>query len=163
MKNLILKSIIAAGAFFSFAVAGSQVASAHTATTSASYNTVYKLAKKNLGKPYVYGATGPSAFDCSGFTGYVYKKAAKVTLPRTAQAQYNAYKHVSSSTVKKGDLVFFGYSAYSISHVGLYVGKGKMIDAQNRGVVKEAVKAPWWHVVGYAHVTDFSTSATSTN
>ncbi len=88
------------------------------------------------------------------------KKAAKITLPRTAQAQYNAYKHVSASKVTKGDLVFFGYSKHSISHVGLYVGNGKMIDAQNRGVVTEKVHAPWWHVVGYAHVTDFSTTTT---
>lgn len=157
MKNLLTKSIIAVAAFFSFAVAGAQATTAHAATTNASYSTVYNMAKKNLGKPYVWGATGPSAFDCSGFTGYVYKKAAKISIPRTAQAQYNAYKHVSSSTVQKGDLVFFGFSARSISHVGLYVGNGKMIDAQNRGVVTENVKAPWWHVVGYAHVTDFST------
>ncbi|GAX04824.1 cell wall-associated hydrolase [Secundilactobacillus pentosiphilus] len=159
MKNLFTKSIIAIVAFFSLAVAGSQMTTAHAASTDASYSTVYKTAKQNLGKPYVWGATGPSAFDCSGFTGYVYKKAAKITIPRTAQAQYNAYKHVSGPSVKKGDLVFFGYSTGSISHVGLYVGHGKMIDAQNRGVVKERVHAPWWHVVGYAHVTDFSTTA----
>lgn len=159
MKNLITKSLIAIVAFFSFAVAGSQVTSAHAASTDASYTTVYNTAKQKLGHPYVWGATGPYAFDCSGFTGYVYKKAANITIPRTAQAQYNAYKHVSGTNVQKGDLVFFGYGTHSISHVGLYVGNGKMIDAQNRGVVTERVHAPWWHVVGYAHVTDFSASA----
>lgn len=161
MKKLIVKGIIAVAALFSFSIASVQAATtAQAATTDATYSTVYNTAKKYLGKPYVYGATGPRAFDCSGFTGYVYKKAAKITLPRTAQAQYNAYKHVSASKVTKGDLVFFGYSKHSISHVGLYVGNGKMIDAQNRGVVTEKVHAPWWHVVGYAHVTDFSTTTT---
>lgn len=101
MKNLITKSIIAIVAFFSFAVAGSQVTSAHAASTDASYSTVLTTAKQKLGHPYVWGATGPYAFDCSGFTGYVYKKAANITIPRTAQAQYNAYKHVSALTFKK--------------------------------------------------------------
>lgn len=117
------------------------------------YKAVYKIAKAHLGARYVYGATGPSAFDCSGFTSYVYNHGADFTLPRTAQAQYNANKHVTYAHIKKGDLVFFGTSKWAISHVGLYVGKGQMIDAQNRGVVKEAVHAPWWHAVGYARVT----------
>ncbi|MBY7146197.1 C40 family peptidase, partial [Levilactobacillus brevis] len=96
--------------------------------------------------------TGPSRFDSSGFTSYVYKEGASKKIPRTAQAQYNKYKHVSYKNIKKGDLVFFGGSKHSISHVGLYVGGGKMIDSQNRGVVTEAVHAPWWHAVGYARV-----------
>lgn len=124
------------------------------ATTQPTYKSVYKLAKKNMGKPYVYGATGPSAFDCSGFTSYIYKKAAKVSIPRTAAAQYQSAKKVSYKNMKKGDLVFFGYSAYSIYHVGMYVGNGQMIDAQNNGVVKEKVIAPWWDYYGSARVTN---------
>lgn len=128
-----------------------------TATTSvakkSTFKSVYKVAKAHLGASYVYGAVGPNVFDCSGFTSYIYRKGAGVTLPRTAQAQFNAYKHVKYAHIKKGDLVFFGGSKYSISHVGMYIGKGKMIDAQNRGVVREAVHAPWWHAVGYARVS----------
>lgn len=161
MKHFFVKALATVVATLGFAIVASQVSTTASAatdtTTTASYSSVYSTAKKYLGRPYVYGATGPSAFDCSGFTKYVYKKAAKVALPRTAQAQYNAYKHVSASKVQKGDLVFFGYSKSSISHVGLYIGNGKMIDAQNRGVVTEKVHAPWWHAVGYAHVTDLST------
>ncbi|WP_341778941.1 C40 family peptidase [Levilactobacillus sp. HBUAS70063] len=135
-----------------FAVSMSTTTTASAASNS-SFKSVYKVAKSHLGARYVYGATGPSAFDCSGFTSYIYKKGAKTTLPRTAQAQYNKYKHVSYKNIQKGDLVFFGYSKSSISHVGMYIGNGKMIDAQNRGVVREAVHAPWWHAVGYARVT----------
>ncbi|MDT6981175.1 NlpC/P60 family protein [Levilactobacillus zymae] len=124
-----------------------------TVSTNTTFKSVYKVAKSHLGARYVYGAVGPNVFDCSGFTSYIYRKGANVTLPRTAQAQFNAYKHVKYANIKKGDLVFFGGSKYSISHVGMYIGKGKMIDAQNRGVVREAVHAPWWHAVGYARVT----------
>lgn len=150
------KILLTLAALFTLSFAGFQDAQASKADdTDASYAAVYKVAKQNLGKPYVYGATGPSAFDCSGFTSYVFKKAASVSLPRTAQAQYNAGQKVSYSNIQKGDLVFFGWSASSISHVGMYIGKGKMIDAQNRGVITESVKAPWWNYVGSAHVANF--------
>ncbi len=158
-----MKKIIKILAAFALVVVGVFAVSMSTTTTASaasnsSFKSVYKVAKSHLGASYVYGATGPSAFDCSGFTGYIYKKGAKTTLPRTAQAQYNKYQHVSYKNIKKGDLVFFGYSAGSISHVGMYIGGGKMIDAQNRGVVREAVHAPWWHAVGYARV-DTATDA----
>ncbi|MCY9806394.1 NlpC/P60 family protein [Lentilactobacillus senioris] len=121
-----------------------------SASDNKEYSAVYQTAKQQLGKPYVYGAVGPSYFDCSGFTKYVYKKSIKKTLPRTAQAQYNGTKKVSKNNVKKGDLVYFGYSKRSISHVGMYIGNGRMIDAQNRGVITERVYSPWWHVVGFS-------------
>ncbi|WP_125580620.1 C40 family peptidase [Levilactobacillus cerevisiae] len=158
IKTIAASALVFVG-FFAFNASNTTTASA---ATSSDFTSIYKVAKAHLGASYVYGATGPTAFDCSGFTGYIYKKGASVTLPRTAQAQYNAYKHVSYSNIKKGDLVFFGSSSYSISHVVMYIGKGKMIDAQNRGVVREAVHAPWWHAVGYARVTtDDSSSTTS--
>ncbi|WP_439001756.1 C40 family peptidase [Pediococcus damnosus] len=114
------------------------------------YNKIYTNARKQLGKRYVYGAVGPNRFDCSGLSKYVYKKAINKTLPRTAQSQYNSYKKASTSSRKQGDLVFFGSSKKNISHVGIYVGSGKMIDAQNRGVITEKVASPWWHCVGYS-------------
>lgn len=155
MKNWFVKLAATAIAVLGFTVTTNLVQpTTASADTDASYSSIYKVAKQQLGKRYVYGATGPSAFDCSGFTSYVYKKGASTTLPRTAQAQYNKFEHVSYKNAQKGDLVFFGSSVWGISHVGLYVGKGKMIDAQNRGVITENVKAPWWHYVGAAHVTD---------
>ncbi|MFF3491019.1 NlpC/P60 family protein [Streptomyces sp. NPDC002795] len=80
-----------------------------------------------LGSPYVWGATGPSAFDCSGLTQAAYK-AAGVSLPRTTYSQIDAGQRVPQSQLQPGDLVFF-YSG--ITHVGLYIGGGKMIHAPN--------------------------------
>ncbi|QCX78622.1 putative endopeptidase precursor [Streptomyces sp. YIM 121038] len=84
-------------------------------------------AYKALGSPYVWGATGPNAFDCSGLTQAAYR-AAGVSLPRTTYAQIDAGRRVGRSELQPGDLVFF-YSG--ISHVGLYVGNGQMIHAPN--------------------------------
>ncbi|RAJ86267.1 MULTISPECIES: C40 family peptidase [unclassified Streptomyces] len=84
-------------------------------------------ARQALGSPYVWGATGPNAFDCSGLTQAAYR-AAGVSIPRTTYAQINAGQRVSRSQLQPGDLVFF-YSG--ISHVGLYIGNGEMIHAPN--------------------------------
>ncbi|OWA09103.1 hypothetical protein B9W62_15130 [Streptomyces sp. CS113] len=84
-------------------------------------------AYQKLGSPYVWGATGPNAFDCSGLTQAAYR-AAGVSLPRTTYAQIDAGRRVPRSELLPGDLVFF-YSG--ISHVGIYVGKGQMIHAPN--------------------------------
>ncbi|MFJ9808382.1 NlpC/P60 family protein [Streptomyces sp. NPDC101158] len=86
-------------------------------------------ARAQLGKPYVWGATGPSAFDCSGLTQASWR-AAGVSLPRTTYTQINAGRRVSRSELAPGDLVFF-YSG--ISHVGLYIGGGQMIHAPRPG------------------------------
>jgi cell wall-associated NlpC family hydrolase len=84
-------------------------------------------AYQKLGSPYVWGATGPNAFDCSGLVQAAYRSAG-VSLPRTTYAQINAGRRVSLSQLRPGDLVFF-YSG--ISHVGLYIGDGRMIHAPN--------------------------------
>lgn len=103
-------------------------------------NAVAKLAKKQVGKPYVYGATGPSAFDCSGLAQYVYKKAANKTLPRTTYSQVNKGKRVSLNHLKKGDLLFWGSTSFPY-HVGIYVGDGKYVHAATpgQGVKKQAI------------------------
>ncbi|MER7520086.1 NlpC/P60 family protein [Streptomyces sp. NPDC126499] len=87
------------------------------------------FARAQLGKPYVWGATGPSGFDCSGLTQAAWR-AAGVSLPRTTYTQINAGRRVSRSELAPGDLVFF-YSG--ISHVGLYIGGGQMIHAPRPG------------------------------
>ena len=84
-------------------------------------------AYQKLGSPYVWGATGPDAFDCSGLIQAAYRNAG-ISLPRTTYAQINAGQRVSQSELLPGDLVFF-YSG--ISHVGIYVGHGQMIHAPN--------------------------------
>ncbi|WP_436800627.1 NlpC/P60 family protein [Streptomyces syringium] len=82
-----------------------------------------------LGKPYVWGATGPSGFDCSGLTQAAWRSAG-VSLPRTTYTQINAGRRIGRSQLAPGDLVFF-YSG--VSHVGLYIGGGKMIHAPHPG------------------------------
>lgn len=87
-----------------------------------------------LGVPYVYGGSTPDGFDCSGFTSYVYK-ALVGPIPRIAQSQFDAAEYVSREDLIPGDLVFFGSSSYSVSHVGIYVGDGQFIHAPHTGDV----------------------------
>ncbi|GAA3867994.1 C40 family peptidase [Streptomyces lacrimifluminis] len=101
----------------------SGVAEAPNSRASAAVSYAYQ----KLGSPYVWGATGPDAFDCSGLIQAAYRSAG-ISLPRTTYAQINAGQRVSRSELLPGDLVFF-YSG--ISHVGMYVGRGQMIHAPN--------------------------------
>ncbi|MFF4846889.1 NlpC/P60 family protein [Streptomyces sp. NPDC001194] len=82
-----------------------------------------------IGKPYVWGATGPGSFDCSGLTQAAWRSAG-VSLPRTTYTQINAGQRVSRDQLAPGDLVFF-YSG--VTHVGMYVGNGQMIHAPRPG------------------------------
>ncbi|MEU9285908.1 NlpC/P60 family protein [Streptomyces sp. NPDC048275] len=107
--------------------------SSGTSATDASYTAkadkAIAFARAQIGKPYVWGATGPGSYDCSGLTQAAWK-AAGVTLPRTTWDQVTAGTTVALSDIKPGDLVFF-YD--DISHVGLYVGNGMMIHAPKPG------------------------------
>ncbi|MFG3001179.1 NlpC/P60 family protein [Streptomyces sp. NPDC048340] len=82
-----------------------------------------------IGKPYVWGATGPGSFDCSGLTQAAWR-AAGVSLPRTTYTQINTGQRVPRDRLAPGDLVFF-YSG--VTHVGLYIGNGQMIHAPRPG------------------------------
>jgi cell wall-associated NlpC family hydrolase len=95
---------------------------------------VLAYAAQFLGTPYVYGGSTPSGFDCSGFTSYVFGNTVG-TIPRVAQSQYDATTHVSRSELLPGDLVFFGSSPSSITHVGIYVGDDKFIHSPHTGSV----------------------------
>ncbi len=94
---------------------------------SSSAQTAVSAALSKVGSRYVYSATGPNAFDCSGLTSFAYRQAG-ITLPRNSRSQFSAGQHVSRSNLKPGDLVFY-YSP--ISHVGIYVGNGKIVHAAN--------------------------------
>lgn len=87
-----------------------------------------------IGRPYVFGATGPDSFDCSGFTQYVYKNALGIGLSRTTYTQVNEGKQVSRDQLQPGDLVFTEGPASAPGHVGIYVGNGNMIHAARPGV-----------------------------
>jgi cell wall-associated NlpC family hydrolase len=88
-------------------------------------------AYNKLGSPYEWGAAGPSRFDCSGLTMWAWARGG-VSLPHSAQAQYDSLRHVAQSDVQPGDLVFFGSP---IHHVGIYIGGGRMISAPHTGDV----------------------------
>lgn len=89
---------------------------------------VIALAKAQAGKAYVWGASGPSSFDCSGLVQYVYKNAAGVSLGRTTYDQVKQGSTVSMSNLQPGDLLFWG-SASAPYHVGIYLGNGKYVHA----------------------------------
>lgn len=100
-----------------------------TAASTSMGQQVVDYAKQYLGCPYVYGASGPSSFDCSGFTSYVYKHFG-YTLNRTASTQLSNGTSVAKSELQPGDLVFFKYNtSKAASHVGIYVGGGQFIHA----------------------------------
>ncbi len=87
------------------------------------------------GKPYVWAASGPGSFDCSGLTQYAYE-AAGISLPHSSRMQSQMGTAVSRADLQPGDLVFF-YSP--VSHVGIYIGNGQMVHAPTSGdVVKVA-------------------------
>ncbi|WP_318211283.1 NlpC/P60 family protein [Streptomyces sp. SJL17-1] len=86
-------------------------------------------ARSAVGKPYVWGATGPSAFDCSGLMVWSYRKAG-ISLPRTSSAQRHAGRQVPLSQAQPGDLVTYRGDA---SHVGIYAGNGQVIHAPYPG------------------------------
>ncbi|MFL6075997.1 MAG: NlpC/P60 family protein [Mycobacteriales bacterium] len=105
---------------------------------SGSVAAVIAYAKNHLGDSYVWGAAGPSSFDCSGLTMMAWKQAG-VSLPHNSYDQYKATRRVSLSALQVGDLVFYGSSASNIHHVALYVGGGEVIHAPQPGeVVKYA-------------------------
>lgn len=89
-------------------------------------------ASRHNGKPYGAGAVGPSRFDCSGFTLYVFSRFGK-RLPHSSSAQYAAVRHIAKTSKQVGDLVFFKSSSGSIGHVGIYAGNGKMWDSPKAG------------------------------
>lgn len=94
------------------------------------------FALKQVGKPYIYGATGPHAYDCSGLTQAAWR-AAGVSIPRTSGAQLAGLTRVSPSSVRPGDLVIYKGGG----HVALYIGGGKIVEAPSPG--KRVQIAPW--------------------
>ncbi|MHA6623785.1 C40 family peptidase [Pseudonocardia sichuanensis] len=101
---------------------------AFVAPAAAARSSAVQNAMGKLGSPYRYGATGPSSFDCSGLVKWAYDKAG-VSLPRTSRAMSKVGTPVSRDELRPGDLVFF-YKP--VSHVGIYIGDGKIVHASNR-------------------------------
>ncbi|HEY5837149.1 C40 family peptidase [Streptomyces sp.] len=118
------------------ASSGSSGASASTTpaasaapASSSKVDSLIAFLKSQVGKPYVYGATGPGAYDCSGLTQAAFASVG-VTLPRTSQEQSSTGASVSIGSLQPGDLVFWGGRG-SAFHVGVYIGDGQYLDAAN--------------------------------
>ncbi|MDG4763261.1 C40 family peptidase [Solwaraspora sp. WMMD406] len=130
---------------------GQSIGSDGIASTTAHPRAVAALqfALRQLGKPYLWGAEGPSRYDCSGLMWAAYRSpgADYFSLPRVAKDQYYATRGntVTRSALLPGDLIFFasGSSWTSIHHVGMYVGDGKMVHAPTTGDVVK-VSTVWW-------------------
>ena len=104
--------------------------------------TAIAFAAGKLGVPYVWGGTGPDGYDCSGLVQAAYRSAG-IELPRVAQTQFDVGPRLTPATSPlPGDLVFFGTSARAVSHVGLYIGAGEMIDAPYTGTVVRVDTTP---------------------
>ncbi|MET0189811.1 MAG: C40 family peptidase [Pseudonocardia sediminis] len=107
--------------------------------------TAISFALKEVGKPYVWGATGPDSYDCSGLMLRAFQ-AAGLTLPRVSQDQYNAGAHVPVKQAQAGDLLFYATDPSdpsTIHHVVLYMGDGQMVEAPNKDNPVRVKPVPW--------------------
>ncbi|MBC2271090.1 SH3 domain-containing protein [Listeria welshimeri] len=140
---------IVMGMFTPFAIKASAATN-----TNRTFDELYAEAKKHLGKPYTWGARGPNTFDCSGYTQYVYKAVTGIKIADTSAAQYAAADKVKNGDQKPGDLVYFTEP----NHVGIYIGNGQMINAQDNGVTIDNLNVSYWkqHFVGYGRIFNFS-------
>jgi cell wall-associated NlpC family hydrolase len=142
-------------------------ASAYNAKPTAAANTIgagagssaaqaaVAYALTQLGTPYLWGGEGAGGFDCSGLVQAAYA-AAGVALPRVAQAQYDATatSAVSLDQVQPGDLVFFGASTSAITHVGIVVSPGEMVDAPHTGADVRIESYSWPDLVAATRPTE---------
>lgn len=121
------------------------------------FNTIITEAQKYTGWPYVWAGSHPSTgFDCSGFTQWTFAQAG-IKLPRTAQLQYNASTKISPAEAKIGDLIFFTGTYETdqyITHVGIYLGNGKMFDSNGSGIGIHDTNTSYWksHFVGFGRI-----------
>ena len=114
--------------------AGGTTTATYTGPTSSQADKAVAFAYAQLGKPYQWGATGPSSFDCSGLAQAAWA-AAGVAIPRDTYEQWAALPHISSSALQPGDLLYYD----GVGHVAIYVGDGYIIDAPQTGLDVEKI------------------------
>lgn len=131
----------------------SSSSSTSSTSSSASSNSITSVARSLLGCSYAYGAAGPTSFDCSGFTQYVYGRCG-ISIPRSSSAQYASATKISKSSLRAGDLVFFSNSSSggSVGHVAIYLGDGVIIHSANSktGVCTASLNSTYYtsHYIG---------------
>ena len=117
-------------------------------------NTILQAAASRVGKPYVWGATGPDAFDCSGLVQWSFAHAG-IQMPRVSQQQWFAGPHIPLSAARPGDLLFWHYDPTDpadIDHVAIYAGNGMMLVAPHTGQYVEYVAVPTNNLAGVVRV-----------
>jgi cell wall-associated NlpC family hydrolase len=121
--------------------AASTTTATYTGPTTTEADKAVAFAYAQLGKPYVWGATGPASYDCSGLVQAAWASAG-VVIPRTTYEQWAALPHVPMSAIQPGDLIFFD----QIGHVAIYVGNNMIIDAPQPGefVEKVSLSSSWY-------------------
>jgi len=140
-----LLTLLAALALTAGLATGPAATSADAAVSVSTSDKVLRAVATRAGMPYVYGATGPTRFDCSGLTQWSYRQAG-ISIPRTAAQQAAAATRVARPRV--GDLVFFPNSSGHVYHVGIYAGYGQIWDAPKPGRVVNKRKI-WTSAVFY--------------
>lgn len=151
-KSSLIKFIVVASVCFTVAFSGIAVTASNTntvhAATSGSASSVIATGKQYLGVPYEFGAKSgiTSAFDCSSFTQYVFKKNG-ISLPRTSRQQAQAGEYVSKANLQAGDLIFSDTNRDGvINHVSIYMGDNKLLHtySKNVGVTISTFKGSTW-------------------
>ena len=126
------------------AALGADAAGAPTAAAAIAV----RFALAQIGTPYLWGGEGPGGFDCSGLVQAAYQ-AAGIVLPRVAQQQYDAGPRLQpGAALAPGDLVFFGSDSRHVSHVGIVVGPGEMVDAPHAGAAVRRESFNWPDYLG---------------
>ncbi|HCK79100.1 MAG TPA: hypothetical protein DHW34_03675 [Actinobacteria bacterium] len=95
-------------------------------------NAVIRMAQRFSGRPYAFGAAGPSSFDCSGFTRFIFSRALGISLPHQSGGQASVSRRIRPSQARPGDLVFFT-SGGRVYHVGIYAGHGRLYHSPEPG------------------------------
>ena len=107
--------------------------------------TAAALAAKMVGKPYKYGGSSPSGFDCSGLVTYSFRQAG-VALPHNTAQQRTTSRLIKVAELRRGDLLFFDQEGKKHGHVGIYLGEGRFVHAPSSGksVRTDALSNPYW-------------------
>ena len=136
--------------------------------TAISGNSIVTEIEKFIGDPYVYGAAGPSSFDCSGLVQFALTKLGVSNVPRTSEEQYAWATKINASQLEPGDLVFAQFAAdtgsASPGHVGVYVGNGRVLSAEDpaQGIGYDTLSDWGSAIVGYGRVPDSSAGTGAT-
>ena len=125
LRALLLRALIAPAAalvvLVGLVVASSAPVGAATLTRTERVHEGLDVAQNQIGDPYVYGADGPNAFDCSGLVYYSFRRAGFSHIPRTASSQARFARHILKRNLRKGDFIFFRNSS-GVYHVGIFDG-----------------------------------------